>query len=87
MAAKSSTRKKKSPALPKPESLSYEQATEELEAILESIESGSIELEEAMTQWKRGTQLIQRCRSILDNAEQQLKEVAAGQLDDDADDE
>ena len=86
MAAKSSTRKKKAPSLPKPETLSYEQATEELEGILENIESGAIELEEAMTQWKRGTQLIQRCRSILDNAEQQLKEVAAGQRDD-ADDE
>ena len=80
MAAKSSPKKK--PTKPKPESLSYEQAAEELEQILQHIESGEIELEEAMTQWKRGTQLIQRCRAILDAAEQELKEVAAGNLDD-----
>ena len=80
MAAKSTSKKKA--AGPKPETLSYEKAAEELEQILERSESGEIELEEAMAQWKRGTLLIKRCRDILDAAEQELKEVAAGDLDD-----
>ena len=51
---------------PKPEDLSFEQALESLEALIERVESGEIGLEEAITQYERGAALVKRCRSVLD---------------------
>ncbi len=62
--------------LPKPESLTFEQATEELEAIIDRIESGEVGLEESLVQRKRGEALIKSCRAILDKAEQELEHVS-----------
>lgn len=72
MAGKS---KKPQQDLPKPEELTFEQATEELEAIIERIESGEIGLEASLEQRRRGEALIRRCRAILDKAEQELEQV------------
>lgn len=74
MAKKSS---KSAGALPKPEDMTFEQATEELEAIIERIESGEIGLEESLAQRQRGEALIRRCRAVLDRAEQELEHVSA----------
>ncbi len=57
--------------------MSFEQATEELEAIIERIEEGEIGLEDALAERKRGEALITRCRAILDVAEQELREIEA----------
>ena len=57
------------------EKLTFEQAMEELERIIERIEQGQIGLEESLAQRKRGDALVRRCRSILDVAEQELKHV------------
>ena len=57
--------------------MSFEQATEELDRIIERIESGEIGLQESLKQRKRGDELIQRCRLILDQAEQELKTISA----------
>ncbi|MCL4220719.1 MAG: exodeoxyribonuclease VII small subunit [Phycisphaerales bacterium] len=65
---------------PDPESLSYEQAVEELEAIVERIESGEASLEESMKLYERGTKLLRRCRGVLDQAEQKLSELDAATL-------
>lgn len=59
-----------------PEKLTFEQATAELEAIIERIESGEIGLEESLRQRQRGELLIKRCRAILDKAEQELEHVS-----------
>ena len=56
--------------------MSFEQATEELDRIVERIESGEIGLQESLKQRKRGDELIQRCRAILDEAEQELKTIS-----------
>ena len=56
--------------------MSFEQATEELEAIIERIEQGEIGLEEGLSERKRGEHLITRCRAILDAAEQELQHTA-----------
>lgn len=74
MATKS---KSKPPAPPNPEKMSFEQATEELDRIVERIESGEIGLQDSLKQRKRGDELIQRCRAILDQAEQELKTISA----------
>ena len=63
-------------AAPPPEKLTFEQAIEELEAIVERIEQGEIGLEDALAQRRRGDALIKRCRAILDTAEQELKTVS-----------
>jgi len=69
--------KKQSPSRrPDPESISFEQATEELEAIIERIEQGEIGLEESLAERKRGEKLIRRCRAILEAAEQELEQIA-----------
>lgn len=65
---------------PDPESLSYEQAVEELESIVERIESGDASLEESMKLYERGTKLLRRCRTVLDQAEQKLTELDATTL-------
>lgn len=57
--------------------MSFEQATEELEAIINRIEEGEIGLEQSLAERKRGEHLIRRCRAILDAAEQELEQAAA----------
>ena len=77
-------------AKPKPpKDLSFEQAIDELEAIIEAIEAGEIGLEDVLTRYERGVGLIQRCRDVLSGAETRLKKLNLDQLDDpnDADDE
>jgi exodeoxyribonuclease VII small subunit len=69
--------KKSEPKRPDPAKVSFEQATEELEAIIERIEQGEIGLEEALAERKRGEALIKRCRAILDAAEQELEQATA----------
>ena len=56
---------------------SFEQAVEQLEGLIEQIESGEIGLEDALKRYEDGTKLIQRCRSILDSAEKKIGELTA----------
>lgn len=63
-------------ALPDPAAMRFEEATAELEAIIERIERGEIGLEESLAQRRRGEALVRRCREILDAAEQELETVA-----------
>lgn len=56
--------------------LSYEQAMEQLEAIVERIERGEVGLEESVTQYEQGVLLIARCREILGRAEQRVEELS-----------
>ena len=60
---------------PSPESLSYEQAVAELEAIIDRIENGEIGLEDSLAQFRRGELLLKRCRGVLSIAEQQVREL------------
>lgn len=51
------------------ESLSFEQAMERIEAIIERIESGRAGLEESIREYEAGARLLRRCREILTSAE------------------
>ncbi|MEM1355844.1 MAG: exodeoxyribonuclease VII small subunit [Planctomycetota bacterium] len=53
----------------------FEQSIEQLEAIVEQIESGEVGLEQAIERYEAGQKLIQRCRGILDKAEQRIAEL------------
>lgn len=56
---------------------SFEQAIDQLEELIEQIESGEIGLEDALKRYEDGTKLIQRCRSILDSAEKKIAELTS----------
>ncbi|MFQ6047986.1 MAG: exodeoxyribonuclease VII small subunit [Phycisphaerae bacterium] len=63
--------------------LSFEQALERLEAIVEAIEQGKIGLEQSIAKYEEGMRLIQHCRTILSQAEQKIQKLQAdarGQL-------
>jgi exodeoxyribonuclease VII small subunit len=53
----------------------FEQAIDQLEQLIEKIESGEVGLEEALKHYEQGTELIKRCRSILDAAEKRVAEL------------
>ena len=53
--------------------LSFEAAMAELEAIVASMEGGQLPLEQSLTAYKRGAELLQYCQSILQDAQQQVK--------------
>ncbi|MDO5729293.1 MAG: exodeoxyribonuclease VII small subunit [Actinomycetaceae bacterium] len=53
--------------------LSYEQARDELVAIVRKLETGSAPLEETLTLWERGEELARRCQQILTEAQQRLE--------------
>lgn len=77
------------PRTPKPnpdearpvDSMDYESAVEELESLIERIESGEAALEESIRFYERGTRLLRRCREILDQAEQRIERLDTGSLD------
>lgn len=56
--------------------LSYEQARDELAAIVAKLEGGQVPLEESMLLWERGEALAAHCTSVLDGASARLNEPA-----------
>ena len=58
------------------EKLTYENAFNELIALVNSLESDEHTLEEAMQLFERGQALSQRCASLLDLAELKVKQLS-----------
>lgn len=57
----------------KPENLSFEQAIEELEHIVSTMEQGDLPLEQALGAFERGVQLANQSQQKLKQAEQKVK--------------
>ena len=57
--------------------LSYEQARDELVAVVASLEQGASTLEESLALWERGEALAAHCQTWLDGARDRLAKVAA----------
>jgi exodeoxyribonuclease VII small subunit len=55
------------------ETLSYEQAREELITIVQRLESGGAPLEESLALWERGEQLATICQAWLDGAKAKIE--------------
>jgi exodeoxyribonuclease VII small subunit len=55
------------------ETLSYEQAREELITIVRRLESGGVPLEESLALWERGEQLATICQAWLDGAKAKIE--------------
>lgn len=60
--------------------VSYEAALEELEQLVGRIESGQLPLEQLMTGYERGAELLAFCRGKLDAVENQIKLLDQGSL-------
>nr|WP_243859076.1 exodeoxyribonuclease VII small subunit [Actinomyces sp. ZJ308] len=63
-------------------SLSYERAREELVAVVQRLEAGSVPLEDSLALWERGEALAQRCQTWLDDARARLAAVAQDDSED-----
>jgi exodeoxyribonuclease VII small subunit len=55
------------------ETLSYEEAREELIVIVQRLESGGVPLEESLALWERGEQLAAICQAWLDGAKAKIE--------------
>jgi exodeoxyribonuclease VII small subunit len=60
--------------------LSYEQALSELDTLVAKMEAGQLPLDQLLTSYQRGAQVLQFCRGRLDAVEAQVKLLEAGQL-------
>jgi exodeoxyribonuclease VII small subunit len=60
---------------PSLQSLSYEQALAELEALVSRMESGQMPLDDLLSGYARGAQLLKTCRDKLAAVEQQIKQI------------
>ena len=59
------------------EELPYTQASQELELIIRSLESGDMELEESLESYTRGVELLKSLRARLNDAEQKVSVLLA----------
>ena len=74
-------------AAPSPvEGLSFREAVAELNAIVESLESNTLELEESLVKYERGVALLRYLKTSLSGAQQKI-DVLMGQLDSALDDD
>lgn len=70
--------------------MSYEEAFEQLEALVNSLEDGRMTLAEAVGQYERGTTLAFYCSKLLDEAELRVRQLQVpdlGELGQPADDD
>lgn len=58
----------------------YEEAIEELEALVEKMEAGQLPLDQLLQSFSRGAELLNFCRSKLEAVQNQVKVVEDGQL-------
>ena len=59
---------------------SYEAALQELEELVQKMESGQMPLADLLTGYKRGAELLTYCRAQLDEVEAQIKVLDNGTL-------
>jgi exodeoxyribonuclease VII small subunit len=59
--------------------LTYEQAFQELQAVVEKLEAGDLPLQESLELFERGQALSARCGSLLEQAQLRLSELSAGE--------
>ena len=74
----SKTSSNRTAALPMPST--YEAALQELEALVSKLDAGQLPLDELLTQYQRGADLLAFCRSKLDAVEQQIQVLEKGEM-------
>ncbi len=63
------------------QSLTYEQARDELVALVQRLESGGAPLDESLALWERGEQLAAICQQRLDGAKARIEAARAADTD------
>ena len=63
------------------QSISYEQARDELIQVVQKLETGGTTLEESLSQWERGEELAGICQRWLDGARARLAAASGAQGD------
>jgi exodeoxyribonuclease VII small subunit len=59
---------------------SYETALQELEQLVARLDSGDLPLEQLLSGYQRGAELLKYCRTQLDAVQDQIKILEEGQL-------
>jgi exodeoxyribonuclease VII small subunit len=62
------------------EDMTYEQAFNELESIVNDLETGEHTLEEALALFERGQALARRCAQLLEDADLKVQELSGEDL-------
>jgi len=57
------------------ESISFEQALDELDGLVRRMESGQLSLDDSIAAYRRGAELARFCQTKLANAEQEIKRL------------
>ncbi len=65
-----------------PAELTFEQAFEELEGLVEQLEAGQLPLQESLALFERGQALAARCGQLLDSAELKVRQLVGEKLED-----
>ena len=60
----------KKPTLP-----DFEKSLEELENLVEQLESGDLSLDDSLKQFKRGVELTRHCQGVLEKAQQTVEKL------------
>lgn len=63
------------------ETLSYEQALQELEEIVHTLEESQLPLEQSLQLFERGQALAQRCSALLEGAELRIRQLTGQEPD------
>jgi exodeoxyribonuclease VII small subunit len=53
----------------------FEKALEELESLVEQLESGELNLDQSLQQFKRGVELTRHCQGVLQQAQQLVEQL------------
>jgi exodeoxyribonuclease VII small subunit len=65
---------------PTPIATSYEAALGELEQLVSQLDAGQLPLDQLLSRYQRGAQLLAFCRARLDAVEDQIKVLEGGEL-------
>lgn len=57
----------------------FEASMTRLEQIVRAMERGDVPLEESLKLFQEGTELVQRCQKLLDDAQLQVKKIMVAQ--------
>lgn len=60
------------------EKITFESALKELETLVDQMESGQLPLEQSLSAYKRGAELLQFCQKSLADVEQQVRILNEG---------
>jgi exodeoxyribonuclease VII small subunit len=58
--------------------LTYEQALAELDTLIQRLEGGAVNLDEAIQAYERASRLAQHCADLLDRTEQKITQLVVG---------